>query len=106
LIVQYVEPDFLDSLDALSKTKAKKVKAYVTALVTHVEGSKTIEDLKRITLSNIQLAKAPRLHILAGKLTQLQFPKQDLYVFLFDEFKLYFCLRGQVCTFLRVEGNG
>jgi hypothetical protein len=106
LIVQYVEPDFLNSMDAFSKTKMKKLKVYIRALVDHIEHSETIDDLRQINLSNIELSKTLHLQILAGKRTELQFPKIDVYLFKFDDFKLFFCLRGQVCTLLRIEGNG
>ena len=63
-------------------------------------------DLRQINLSNLALSKSLRLHLVGGKRTESRFPEMDLYVYRFDEFKLYFCLRGQVCTFLRVEANG
>ena len=106
MIVQFVEPDFLDSIDAFNKTQAKKIKGYVRVLVDHIEQSETIEDLRQIALSNLTLAKSPRLHVVGGRRAESLFPNGDVYLFRFDGFKLYFCLRGQVCTLLRVETNG
>jgi hypothetical protein len=106
LIVQYVEPDFLDSIDAFPKAKAKKIRVYIKALVGHMEQSETIDDLRHINLSNVALSAQPHLHLLAGRQTEQHFPKMDVYLFTFDQFRVFFCLRGQVCTLLRAEDSG
>lgn len=103
MIVQYVEPDFLDSIDAFPKAKAKKIKVFIKALVGHMEQSETIDDLRQINLSNRALSAQPHLHLLAGRQTERHFPKMDIYLFSFDDFNVFVCLRGQVCTLLRAE---
>jgi len=128
LIVQYVEPDFLDSLEGFPKNEVKKIKIYLRALVAHIEKSETVEDLKAINLSEFSLyllskrahddltlkllkspeiepSRIPSLYYLSGRSTEKQFPNRDLYLYKFDAYKLFFCLRGQVCTLLRVERN-
>ena len=106
MIVQSVEPDFLDGIDAFPKAKAKKIKLLIKALVGHMEQSETIDDLRRIDHSNMAPSAQPHLHLLAGRQTEQHFPKMDLYLFAFDEFRVFFCLRGQVCTLLRAEDSG
>lgn len=128
MIVQYVEPDFMDSIDSFSRADSLKVKAFLIVLIDHIENSESIDDLVSIDYSDfniygpltelqesnpdlsISLPENPPSSIvtvstLRGKLTDQNFPNMDLYLFKFDNFRLIFSLRGQVCTFLRVEGN-
>lgn len=128
MIVQYVEPDLMDSIDAFNRADSIKIKAYLIVLIEHIESSESIDDLVSIDYSDFNLygplkelqESNPDLTIslpenppsskvvvstLRGKLADRNFPNMDLYLFKFDNFRLIFSLRGQVCTFLRVEGN-
>ncbi len=128
MIVQYVEPDFMDSVDAFPKADSSRIKTYLKFLIEYIENSDSIEDLLSIDMSdfslygplartqdensalNLLLPEKPSSSIvifslLSGKSTERTFPLKDLYLFRFAEYRLFFCLRGQVCTFLRIESN-
>lgn len=113
----------MDSIDAFNRSDSLKIKAYLKILVDHIEKSESINDLfsieysdfniygplKKIQESNPDLnlispenppSPAVKFNIPRGKLTEQSFPLKDLFVFSFDKFKLFVCLRGTVCTFL------
>ena len=117
MIVQFVEPDFLDSYDRLSAGQKAKIDKIVPFLIDRVEQSRTIEDLISIPYSNIAITKVqaqdlteyefiealmPNLRKPGGHLTEARFPRGDLFFIAFDEFRIFFSLRGQVFTFLIV----
>lgn len=120
MIVQFAEPDFLDSYNKLSRNQKTKIDKIIPFLIDQVEQSRTIEDLISIPYTNISITKVqaqklaavgltealmPQIRQSGGSLTDAKFPKRDLFFIASDEFHIFFKLRGQVFTFLIVALN-
>lgn len=115
MIVQFAEPNFLDSYDKISQDQKPKIDKIIPFLIDQVEQSRTIEDLISIPYSNLLFTKVqamglaelnmlealmPKLRQSGGSLTDARFPVGDLFFIEYDEFRIFFSLRGQVFTFL------
>lgn len=91
-------------------------------LIDLVEQSRTIEDLISIPYSNILITEVqiqelepyelaqlvslmPNIRQPGGRLTDARFPLGDLFFIAYDEFRIFFSLRGQVFTFLIIALN-